>query len=54
MDQIKCNLEEIKRLLSEVLSPTPSSPYINSDEIDENDTKITCALDITNKILEQL
>ncbi len=42
----------VKKLLEEVLAPTPSAPYITSDEIDIIDQKIKEALAIINKLLD--
>lgn len=44
----------MQRLLNEILAPTDNSPYISSDQIDENDVKIKTILTMTNKLIVQL
>lgn len=47
---VEAKLIQIKDLLEQVLQPTSSSPYINSDEIDENDKRVEQALQLVKEI----
>lgn len=48
------NLLQIQKLLDDVINkPLSKKGYINTDEIDENDTKIETALNLINNLIDK-